>query len=70
VTPPAASIQAGQTQQFTAVAADANGNVVPNVTITWNSSSSGVASIIGTGLATGQSGGTTTITASPGLNWL
>jgi hypothetical protein len=66
LTPPAPSIQVGQTQQFVATATDANGNPIPGVTFTWTSSSSAVASISSTGLATGLSGGTTTITASAG----
>jgi len=66
VTPPAPSIQVGQTQQFVATAMDANGNPIAGMTFTWASSNSMVASIVGTGLATGISGGTTTITATSG----
>jgi len=66
ITPPAASIQAGQTRQFTATATDANGNVVPKVTFTWTSSTQGVATIATSGLALGVSPGATTIWATIG----
>jgi uncharacterized protein YjdB len=66
LTPPAPSIQVGQTQQFVATATDANGTPIPGITFTWTSSSSAVASISSTGLVTGLSGGATAITASAG----
>ena len=66
VTPPAPSIPAGQTQPFVATAKDINGTPIPGVSFTWTSSNQAVASIISTGLATGLSGGTTTITATSG----
>ena len=54
----------GATQQFTAVATDAQGNVVTGATLQWASSNTSVASISGTGVATALAAGVTTITAS------
>jgi hypothetical protein len=54
----------GHTQLFTAVARDANGTVVPNVTFTWSSDDIKVATIDAAGLATGRGHGLTTIRAS------
>jgi hypothetical protein len=67
LTPSTFSIAAGQTQQFTAVGTFVSG-VTQNITqsVTWNSSSSGVAGISSTGLATSTAPGQTTITASLG----
>ena len=65
VTPPTASIQAGETQQYVATAKDVGGNPIPGLVFGWNSSDPTVASIDSTGIATaGLSGGTTLITAS------
>jgi uncharacterized protein YjdB len=66
LSPISASIKAGQTQQFTATAKDVNGNVLTNVTFTWQNSAAGVAIISTTGLATGIAPGMTVITASVG----
>ena len=66
LTPLSSTIKVGQTQQFTASAADASGNTVSGVTFTWHNSKAGVA-IVGTnGLATGIAPGTTMINASVG----
>jgi uncharacterized protein YjdB len=65
VTPPAATITGiGGTQQFTATALDAQGDVVPGVTFQWSSSNAGIASVNGAGLATAIAAGGTTITAT------
>lgn len=65
VTPPTATITAGGTQMFTAVAKDSSGGVVNGVTFTWASSNTSVATVDTAGLATGVSaGGPVTITAS------
>lgn len=56
----------GATQQFTAVARDVQGRVVPSVDFTWSSSASAVATINSSGLATGVATGTSTITVSSG----
>lgn len=54
----------GATQQFTATAKDSNGNTMTGVTFTWASSSTSVATINSSGLATAAGAGTTQITAS------
>lgn len=59
-------VSLGDTRQFTATARDANGNVVPGVTVGWSSSRDGVAEVNSDGLATAVGNGTTTITASAG----
>jgi len=67
VTPGAATISGyGSTQQFSAIALDAQGNAVPGVSFTWATSDSVVATIDASGLAVGQSIGATTVTASTG----
>jgi hypothetical protein len=66
VSPSSASKQVGQTQQFTAVAKDAGGNVISGVTFTWSSSDTAVATVNNSGLATAVAAGTATITASAG----
>jgi alpha-tubulin suppressor-like RCC1 family protein len=63
VTPPSPGINPGETQQFTAVARDADNAVVPNVTWFWASSNHNAATISQTGLATGVGAGQATITA-------
>lgn len=62
VTPAEATIQVGQTQQFTAVATDAEGDVVPT-TFNWTSNSP-AATVNASGLATGQAVGDADITAT------
>lgn len=64
VSPSSASIAVGATEQFTATAKDANGNTISGVTFTWSSSSTGIATISASGLATGVAAGSTNITAS------
>jgi hypothetical protein len=63
VTPDSASIPVGGTQQFTATVLDLHGNPLA-VPVTWSSSNPGVATVDGSGLATGVSVGQTTITAT------
>jgi beta-lactamase superfamily II metal-dependent hydrolase len=63
VTPASASIAAGASQQFSAQAYDANGNPV-STTFTWASSDPVVATVGGSGLATGIGAGSATITAT------
>ena len=65
VTPSGPSFANGSTLQFTATATYSN-NSTANVTssVTWSSSSSQVATISSGGLATGQGGGATTISAT------
>ncbi len=64
VTPPAASIQTGQTVQLTATPKDASGNPLPGRVVTWTSDAQGVASVDGRGLVTGLTAGSATITAT------
>ena len=62
VTPATATIDPTNTQQFSAVAKDAQGNPV-TVTFFWASSNQNVALVDQAGLATGVAGGSATITA-------
>jgi Bacterial Ig-like domain (group 2) len=64
VSPLTATINAGQTQQFTAVAKDSQGNVISGVTFTWNSDASSIATVNSSGLASGLSQGTAHISAT------
>ena len=64
VSPPLASLEEGQTQQFEAVAETADGMVIPDVEFTWTSSDDDVATVDQTGLATGVSAGEVTITVT------
>src|SRR5712691_5524578 len=64
VSPAAASVQAGQTQQLTATLKDANGNVLTGRTVTWSSNNTTVATVNGTGLVTAKVAGSATITAT------
>ena len=64
VSPTSASIQTGSTQQLSAVTRDANNNVLTGRTITWSSSNSAVATVSSSGLVTGISAGSATITAT------
>jgi peptidoglycan/xylan/chitin deacetylase (PgdA/CDA1 family) len=71
--PPTASIQAGNTQQFAAVGYDQFDNVMSGVVFTWSSSVSTIASVSGVnsegqnvGVATGLAAGSTQIMVSAG----
>ncbi|HEV8410345.1 MAG TPA: Ig-like domain-containing protein [Gemmatimonadaceae bacterium] len=64
VSPTAATVGIGRTQQFTATATDSTGNTFPNATATWSSSNPAIVSISATGLATGVSAGVATITGT------
>ncbi len=66
VTPVTASLVVGGTIPFSAVARDANNNVVSGQTFTWNSSNAAVASVDNNGVVTGEATGNATITASIG----
>jgi trimeric autotransporter adhesin len=63
--PATVSVQAGQTQQLTAVVKDARGNVLTGRTVVWTSDNTAVASVNG-GLVTTSKSGVATITASVG----
>jgi len=64
VTPPAASVQVGQSAQFRAIARDGSGNPIPLPPVAWTSSSPATASISNAGLAMGRAGGISGITAT------
>jgi uncharacterized protein YjdB len=67
VSPDSATLTAlGAVQQFTAVAKDVNGNVVPGITFIWISSDSTIATVDSTGLATAIANGHVLITAQSG----
>lgn len=68
VTPTTATINIGQTQQFTATGSFANGSTSDITTsVTWVSSNTAVATITTSGLATAVGAGSTSITASLGF---
>ena len=64
VTPPSASVQAGQTVQLTATPKDAGGTPLSGRTVTWSSSNTAVAAVSNSGLVSGVTPGTATITAT------
>src|SRR5204863_2224 len=64
VTPRSASVQAGQTVQLTATPKDANGAPLSGRTVTWSSSNTAVATVSSSGLVSGVTPGSATITAT------
>src|SRR5207247_754712 len=64
VTPPSASVPAGQTVQLTATLKDANGNVLTGRSVTWASNNTTVATVNSSGLVTTKVAGSATITAT------
>src|SRR5437763_1492493 len=64
VTPPTATVQAGQTVQLTATPRDANGAALSGRTVTWSSSNTAVATVNSAGLVAGVTPGAATITAT------
>ena len=64
VSPSSASIEEGATRQFSATAYTSDNQVISGRTITWSSSTTSVATISSSGLATGADAGSTTITAT------
>ena len=64
VTPDAATVVVGATQQFAASATDATNAPVTGVTYTWSSTAATVASVDGNGLATGVAAGDAMIIAA------
>jgi uncharacterized protein YjdB len=63
VLPATSSVAIGQTTQLTATLTDASGNTLSGRVVTWSSSQTSIATVSGTGVVTGVSGGTATITA-------
>src|SRR5207302_218154 len=66
VTPASGSLYVGQTVQLTATPKDSVGNTLTGRTITWSSSATSVASVSSSGLVTGVTIGSATITAATG----
>ena len=64
VSPASSVLLVGGQVQLTAAVEDANGNIVTDRTLTWQSSASSVASVGVDGLVSGVAGGTATITAT------
>ena len=66
VTAATASVAVAATDQLTAVAKDASGNVVTGQTVTWSSSSTANATVSASGLVTGVAAGPVVISAAAG----
>lgn len=66
VTPANPSVKINNTVQLTATLYDAQNNVLTGRTVTWTSSNTNRATVSSTGLVTGKTTGTVTITASSG----
>ena len=66
ITPASGSIMVGETIQFNATARNINGTALPNAPIVWNSTNPGVLGINSNGLGTGNSVGSSNVTASSG----
>src|SRR6266498_1021210 len=64
VSPATASIQVGQTAQLTATPKDASGNTLSGRVVNWTSSNNSVATVSSSGLVTGLTAGSATITAT------
>ncbi|MGH7532561.1 MAG: Ig-like domain-containing protein [Gemmatimonadales bacterium] len=64
LTPGAFELRVGQSRALAAVAKDANGATIGNVTITWASSNPGIASVNAVGTVSAAASGTDTITAT------
>src|SRR5438093_3520891 len=64
VSPASVSVLPTQTVQLTATTLDSTGAVLTGRTVTWSSSSTGVATVSGNGLVTGVAAGSATITAT------
>src|SRR5207247_123825 len=64
VTPTTASLTVGQTTQLSATLKDANGNTLTGRTVAWTSSNTSMATVSSSGLVTGVTAGSATITAT------
>jgi uncharacterized protein YjdB len=64
VSPPSANVNVGQTAQLAATALDAGGKVLTGRIVNWSSGTPGVATVSTSGLVTGVSAGSATITAT------
>ena len=56
----------GQSHQLTATVVDADGDPLPDATVTWESSDAAVVAVTATGLLIGQGPGTAQVTATAG----
>jgi hypothetical protein len=66
VSPGSATVDVGATVRLEAAALDASGGVLADASIAWSSSNAAVAEVSGSGMVTGKSAGTATITATSG----
>lgn len=66
VTPTPSSIAVNGTVQLSAQLRDSSGNILTGRTITWSSANTAIATVSSSGLVTGKSAGTTSISASSG----
>src|SRR5206468_839509 len=64
VTPATATVQAGQTVQLTATPRDANGAALSGRAVSWSSSNTSVATVSSSGLVSGVTLGSATISAT------
>ena len=64
ITPKSDTLAVGANAQLSATLKDSAGNVLTGRTITWGTSSSGVATVTSSGMVTGVAGGSATITAT------
>ncbi len=64
VTPATATVELGQTQQFTATPVDSNGTPLADRSVSWTSGDTGILIVDGNGLATAVGVGTATVTAT------
>lgn len=64
ITPATPSVVAGATVALSATVKDAQGNVMPGQTVTWTTSSASVATVNASGIVTGVTAGSATITAT------
>jgi hypothetical protein len=67
VTPASPYVLAGNTNQLTATVRRFDGSTAADQTVTWGTNDAGVATVNGSGLATGTGPGTASITATQGL---
>lgn len=66
VTPAEATVEVGESEQFTAMFLNLHGEEVPGPAVTWSSSDAGVATVWPDGVATGVGAGPAAIVASAG----
>ena len=66
VTPPAATLEIGDTRAFQATVLDQFGNPMTGITVTWASSNGTVGTVDAGGVFTAKAAGTSTVTASAG----